>query len=57
MRPTSHAAGAALLSFQPPETDPMLSPEHRAIVQATVPLLETGGEALTTHFYIFMLSE
>src|SRR5450830_1192287 len=29
----------------------MLSPEHRAIVTATVPLLETGGEALTTHFY------
>lgn len=29
----------------------MLSLEHRAIVKATVPLLETGGEALTTHFY------
>lgn len=35
----------------------MLSLEHRAIVQATVPLLETGGEALTTHFYKIMLSE
>lgn len=29
----------------------MLSVEHRAIVKATVPLLESGGEALTTHFY------
>ena len=27
----------------------MLSAEHRAIVKATVPLLESGGEALTTH--------
>ncbi|MGF6918473.1 NO-inducible flavohemoprotein [Paraburkholderia sp. 40] len=35
----------------------MLSPEHRAIVKATVPLLETGGEALTTHFYQTLLSE
>lgn len=35
----------------------MLSPEHRAIVKATVPLLESGGEALTTHFYRIMLSE
>src|SRR5688500_15626188 len=30
---------------------PMLSAEHRAIVTATVPILEQGGEALTTHFY------
>jgi hypothetical protein len=30
----------------------MLSAEHRAIVKATVPLLETGGEALIKHFYI-----
>jgi len=29
----------------------MLSAEHRAIVSATVPILEQGGEALTTHFY------
>lgn len=29
----------------------MLSPEHRAIVSATVPILEQGGEALTRHFY------
>lgn len=29
----------------------MLSTEHRAIVTATVPILEQGGEALTTHFY------
>lgn len=35
----------------------MLSNEHIAIVKATVPLLETGGEALTTHFYRIMLSE
>lgn len=35
----------------------MLSAEHRAIVKATVPLLESGGEALTTHFYKIMLSE
>lgn len=35
----------------------MLSPEHRAIVKATVPLLESGGEALTTHFYNMLLAE
>ncbi|NMG35682.1 NO-inducible flavohemoprotein [Azoarcus sp. TTM-91] len=35
----------------------MLSQEHRAIIKATVPLLETGGEALTTHFYRIMLAE
>lgn len=35
----------------------MLSNEHIAIVKATVPLLESGGEALTTHFYRLMLSE
>jgi nitric oxide dioxygenase len=35
----------------------MLSAEHVAIVKATVPLLETGGEALTTHFYAMMLRE
>jgi len=35
----------------------MLSAQHRAIVKATVPLLETGGEALTTHFYRLMLAE
>lgn len=33
----------------------MLSTEHRAIVKATVPLLETGGEALTRHFYAALL--
>src|SRR6201995_3159370 len=33
----------------------MLSTEHRAIVKATVPLLETGGEALTRHFYTALL--
>ncbi|WP_250467150.1 NO-inducible flavohemoprotein [Caballeronia sp. GAFFF2] len=35
----------------------MLSPEHRAIVKATVPLLESGGEALTTHFYKMLIDE
>ena len=35
----------------------MLTPEQRAIVQSTVPLLETGGEALTTHFYHILLSD
>jgi nitric oxide dioxygenase len=35
----------------------MLSAQHRAIVKATVPLLESGGEALTTHFYKMMLDE
>lgn len=29
----------------------MLSAEHSAIVTATVPILEQGGEALTRHFY------
>jgi nitric oxide dioxygenase len=35
----------------------MLSPEQRAIVKSTVPLLEAGGEALTTHFYAILLAE
>jgi nitric oxide dioxygenase len=35
----------------------MLTAEQTAIVKATVPLLETGGEALTTHFYTTMLAE
>lgn len=35
----------------------MLTPEQTAIIKATVPLLETGGEALTTHFYQIMLGE
>ncbi len=35
----------------------MLSTEHTATIKATVPLLEAGGEALTTHFYKIMLSE
>jgi nitric oxide dioxygenase len=33
----------------------MLSNEHRAIIKATIPLLESGGEALITHFYKTML--
>lgn len=35
----------------------MLSAADRAIVKATIPLLESGGEALTTHFYRMMLDE
>jgi nitric oxide dioxygenase len=35
----------------------MLTPEQTAIIKATVPLLETGGEALTKHFYKIMLGE
>lgn len=35
----------------------MLTDRQRAIVKATVPLLEAGGEALTTHFYRVLLSE
>lgn len=35
----------------------MLSSQARAIVTSTIPLLETGGEALTTHFYRIMLTE
>lgn len=35
----------------------MLSREERAIIRSTVPLLESGGEALITHFYRMMLSE
>lgn len=35
----------------------MLTDRQRAIVQSTVPLLETGGEALITHFYQTLLGE
>lgn len=35
----------------------MLTADQRAIIKATVPLLESGGEALTTHFYKMMLDE
>lgn len=35
----------------------MFTDQQRAIIKATVPLLESGGEALTTHFYKMMLSE
>lgn len=33
----------------------MLTSAQREIIKATIPLLETGGEALTTHFYRIML--
>ncbi|MDE1166477.1 MAG: NO-inducible flavohemoprotein [Pseudomonas sp.] len=35
----------------------MLSAHDRAIVKSTVPLLESGGETLMTHFYSMMLNE
>jgi nitric oxide dioxygenase len=35
----------------------MLTDSQRAIVRSTVPLLESGGEALITHFYNTMLGE
>ncbi|MEW5757336.1 MAG: NO-inducible flavohemoprotein [Pseudomonadota bacterium] len=35
----------------------MLNDAQRAIVKNTVPLLETGGEALTQHFYRILLGE
>lgn len=35
----------------------MLTAEHRAIIKSTVPLLESGGEALITHFYATMLGD
>lgn len=35
----------------------MLSAQQTAIIKATVPLLETGGETLTKHFYQIMLGE
>ncbi|MBJ7313472.1 NO-inducible flavohemoprotein [Rugamonas sp. CCM 8940] len=35
----------------------MLSTEHRAIVTATVPILEQGGEALTRHFYLKLFAD
>lgn len=35
----------------------MLNAQDRAIVKSTVPLLESGGETLTTYFYNMMLRE
>ena len=35
----------------------MLCAEQIALIKATVPLLESGGEALTTHFYKLLLTE
>ncbi|NDZ18519.1 NO-inducible flavohemoprotein [Variovorax sp. WS11] len=35
----------------------MLTAHQKSIVSATVPLLESGGEALTTHFYGILLGE
>lgn len=35
----------------------MLTAQDRAIVKSTVPLLESGGEALITHFYRTLLAE
>lgn len=44
-------------ALHPIESHPMLTAEQRAIVTSTVPLLESGGEALTTHFYKILLAE
>jgi len=35
----------------------MLTAEHRAIIKSTVPLLESGGEALITYFYATLLDD
>ncbi len=35
----------------------MLTDKQKAVIKSTVPLLETGGVALTTHFYELLLSE
>lgn len=35
----------------------MLTADQTAIIKATVPILESGGETLTTHFYKIMLGE
>ena len=35
----------------------MPTADQTAIIKATIPILETGGEALTTHFYKIMLGE
>ena len=35
----------------------MLTADQTAIIKATVPILESGGESLTTHFYKVMLGE
>jgi len=35
----------------------MLSTEHKAIITATVPILEQGGETLTRHFYQTMFRD
>lgn len=35
----------------------MLSEQQRALIKATIPLLESGGEALTTHFYRMMFRD
>jgi nitric oxide dioxygenase len=35
----------------------MLTAHQRTLIKATVPLLETGGETLTRHFYQLMLGE
>ncbi|MBU6397942.1 MAG: nitric oxide dioxygenase, partial [Rhodospirillales bacterium] len=35
----------------------MLTAAQTAIIKSTVPILEAGGEALTTHFYRIMLAD
>jgi len=47
----------ATVGFFPPEEYSMLCAEQIALIKATVPLLESSGEALTNHFYKLLLSE
>ncbi len=35
----------------------MLTADQTAVIKSTVPILEAGGEALTTHFYKIMLAD
>lgn len=44
-------------SSSQPREKTMLSQQHKAIITATVPLLEQGGEALTRHFYKSMFRD
>jgi nitric oxide dioxygenase len=48
---------AAFFLRYPQGEQSMLSAAHREIIKATVPLLETGGETLTRHFYRIMFDE
>jgi nitric oxide dioxygenase len=43
--------------FTPPKGLTMLTDTQRALVKATIPLLESGGEALITHFYKMLMRD